>query len=62
MQMTCTKINSFQGMMLHPFLSFYEWSLLCSPTLHLFDQKCIKNSTILKYDYSFKNILIYFKM
>ncbi len=40
-------------------------SLLCSPRLHLFDQKYSKNSNIAKYNYNLKwqfSILIWFKI
>ncbi len=38
------------------FLYVFERSLLCSPRLHLFDQKYIKNSNMVKYYYNFKQL------
>ncbi len=37
----------------------FERSLLCSPRLHLFDQKYNKNSNIVKYFLQFKIIVFY---
>jgi len=45
------------------FLNVFERSPICSPRLHLFDQKYSKNSIIVKYYYNLKqlfSILIYF--
>ncbi len=36
------------------FFNVFERSLLCSPKLHLFDQKYNKNSNIVKYYYNLK--------
>ncbi len=44
----------------------FEKNLLCWARLHLFDQKCNKNSKLVKYYYNLKNnslsILIYLKI
>ncbi len=31
---------------------YFQWSLLCLPRLHLFDEKYSKNSNIVKYYYN----------
>ncbi len=38
----------------HTTVRFLFLSLFCSPRPHLFDQKYIKNSNIVKYNYIFK--------
>jgi len=42
--------------------AFEKKSLLCSPRLHLFDLKTVKNSEILLQHKNNCSILIYFKM
>ncbi len=46
--------KSLEYYILLSFFIFYvfEWSLVCSPRLHLFDGKDSTNSTIVKYDYN----------
>ncbi len=36
----------------------FERSLLCSPMVHLFDQKYSKNSSIVKYYYNLNNCFL----
>ncbi len=38
------------------FLNVFERSLLCSPCLHLFDEKYSKNSNIVQLYYNYSNI------
>ncbi len=54
-----TKVQTFELGKI--FLNVPQTSILCSPMLHIFDQKYSKNSNIVKYYYNVKELFSEFE-